>query len=95
MNARDLKVTCKEIKGSDSLIQWQIIQFGRTTLYGSLFIHLPSATVNRSIREKYFRYAIYVEVSRFFILEDILHLLDTYSKNSDCKIFNCIECLPV
>ena len=30
----------------------------------------------------------------FFILEHILHLLDTYSKNSDCKIFNCIEYLP-
>ena len=62
MNERDLKVTCKEIKGLDSLIQWQIVEFVWTTLYGNLFIHLPSATFNQSIREKYFRYAVYVEV---------------------------------
>ena len=61
MNERELKVTCKEIKEFDSLIQWQNVGFVRTTLYGSLFIHLPSATFNHSIREKYFRYAIYVE----------------------------------
>ena len=59
-----LKVTCKEIRGFDSLIQllWQMVEFVRTTLYGSLFIHLPSATFNHFIKkEKYFRYAIYVE----------------------------------
>ena len=61
MNVRDLKVMCKEIKGFDSLNQWQIIGFIRT-LYGSLFMHLPSAaTFNHSIREKYFHYAIFVE----------------------------------
>ena len=96
MNERDLKVTCKEIKEFDSLIQWQIVEFVRATLYGSLFIHLPSATFNQSIR--YFRYAIYfIEAVKitFIILEHILHLLDTYLKNSDCEIFNCIEYLPV
>ena len=61
MNERDLNVTCKDIKGFDSLNQWQIVEFVRTTLYGSLFIYLPSATFNHSIRENYFRYAIYVE----------------------------------
>ena len=61
MNERDLKLTRKEIKRFDSFIQWQVIDFVRTTLYGSLFIHLPSATFNHSIRERYFRYAIYVE----------------------------------
>ena len=66
-------MTCKEIKGFDSLIQWQIVELVRTTLYGSLFIHLPSATFNHSIREKYFRYAIsYVEAVKitfcFFFL---------------------------
>ena len=61
MNERDLKLTRKEIKRFDSLIQWQVIDFVPTTLYGSLFIHLPSATFNHSIREKYFRYAICVE----------------------------------
>ena len=54
-------MTCKEIKGFNSLIQWQIVEFARTTLYGNLFIHLPSATFNHSFRERYFRYAIYVE----------------------------------
>ena len=97
MNEKDLKVTCKEINGFDSLVQWQIVEFIRTTLYGSLFIHLPSATFNHSIREKFFRYAIYVEAVKitFFILEHVLNLLDTYSKNSDCKIFKCIEYLLV
>ena len=61
-------MTCKEIKGFDSLIQWQIVEFVRATLYGSLFIHLPSATFNHSIREKYFRYAIYVEAVKINIL---------------------------
>ena len=45
MNERDLKVTCKEIKGFDSLIRWQIVEFVLTTLYGSLFIHLPFAII--------------------------------------------------
>ena len=58
MNERDLKVTCKEIKEFDSLIQWQIVEFVRTTLYDSLFISLPSATFSHPVREKYFRYAI-------------------------------------
>ena len=66
MNERNLKVACKERKGSDSFIQWQIFEFVRTTLYGSLFIHLPSATFNHSISEKYFRYAIYVEAVKIF-----------------------------
>ena len=30
-----------------------------------------------------------------FSLQHILYLLDTYSKNSDCKILNCIEYLPI
>ena len=87
----DLKVTCKAIKGFDYLIQWQIVEFVRTTV-------ACSATFNHSIMEKYFRYAIYdeaVKITFFYILEHVLHLLDTNSKNSDCKIFNCIEYLPV
>ena len=51
MNESDLKVTCKEIKEFDSLIQWQIVKFVQTTLYGSLFIHFPSAIFNHPIRE--------------------------------------------
>ena len=104
MNERDLKLTGKEIKGFYSLILllWQIVDFVRTTLYSSLFIHLPSATSNHSVREKYFRNAIYVEAVKitcfffiYFILEHIWQLLDTHSKNSDCKIFNSIEYLQV
>ena len=97
MNERDLKVTCKEIKGFDSLIQWQIVEFVRT-YNGSLFIHLPSVTFNHSIREKYFATQSMLKRSKlpvFFIFEHILHLLETYSKNSDCKTFKCIEYLPV
>ena len=80
MNERDLKATCKEIKGFDPLIQllWQIVAFVRTTLYSSLFIHLPSATFNHFIREKYFRNAIYVEVVKitffFFFFCFVLYL---------------------
>ena len=67
MNERDVNPTCKEIKGFDSLIQWQIVEFVRTSLYGSLFIHLPSATFNNSIRVKHFRNEIYVEAVKLTI----------------------------
>ena len=62
MNETDLKVTCKAIKGFDYLIQWQIVEFVRTTV-------ACSATFNHSIMEKYFRYAIYDEAVKitFFL----------------------------
>lgn len=89
MNDRDLKLMCKQIKVFYSLVQWQIVE----VQYGSPCINVLQHSI--TLLGKIISATQLVLKRRklaIFSLQHTLYLLDTYSKNSDSKIFNCSEC---